>query len=80
MRRYINRWTVLCAWTALMGIVWALFTPRGVSVGSFTLLSLTGPILMLGASMLWSTHQPTPSLRQVRVEMEHSGATGRVPR
>ncbi|MBP1635142.1 MAG: hypothetical protein H6Q10_1716, partial [Acidobacteria bacterium] len=33
-----------CAWVALMGIVWALFVPGRLSVGTFTLLSLSGPL------------------------------------
>ncbi len=47
MTRYVNRWTGLLAWAALMGIVWAIFVPRGLSVGTFTLLGLTGPLALL---------------------------------
>jgi len=57
-----------------MGIVWALFVPRGVSVTSFTLLSLTGASFMVAASALWSAHKPTPSIRQTRAALEASEA------
>ena len=80
MARYINRWTSLCAWAVLMGIVWALFVPRAVSVGNFTLLGLAGAFLMVAVSMLWSAHDPTPSLRQARVAMEAAEATARTQR
>jgi hypothetical protein len=70
MTGYVNRWTMLCAWAVLMGIVWALFVPRGVSITGFTLLGLTGTILIVAASTLWSAHQPTPSLGQTRVALE----------
>jgi peptidoglycan/LPS O-acetylase OafA/YrhL len=80
MTRYINRWTTLCAWAVLMGIVWALFVPRGVSITSFTLLGLTGAVFMVAASALWSAHQPTPSLRQTRVALEAAEAAARTGR
>jgi hypothetical protein len=70
--RYVNRWTALYAWATLMGIVWTVFVPRGVSVGSFILLSLTGPLLVVAASMLWSAHLPTPSLGQMRGEPDRT--------
>ncbi len=62
MTRYANRWTALLAWAALMGIVWAVFVPRGLSVGTFTMLVLTGPLAMLTMSAVWATHRPSPSL------------------
>jgi len=80
MTRYITRWTALLAWAALMAIVWVLFVPRGLSIGSFTLLSLTGPFLLIVASMVWSNQRPTPSLRQTRVELEATEAATRARR
>jgi hypothetical protein len=35
------------AWAALMLIVWALFVPRGLPVDTFTLLALTGPLVLI---------------------------------
>ena len=70
MTRYVNRWTALLGWTALMAIVWALFVPKGLSVGTFTLLSLTGPILLLSASALWRVQRPSPSIRQLRATLD----------
>lgn len=69
MTRHL-RWAALCAWVALMGIVWAVFVPKGLSVGTFTLLSLSGPILLIAASMLWTAHRPAPSARQARAGAE----------
>lgn len=67
MTRYANRWTGLLAWAALMGIVWAIFVPRGLSVGTFTLLGLTGPLALLAGSAVWTAHRPSPSVGQTRV-------------
>jgi hypothetical protein len=80
MTGYINRWTMLGAWAVLMGIVWALFVPRGVSVATFTLLGLTGAVVVVVASALWSAHQPTPSLRQARVTLEAEEAAAKARR
>jgi hypothetical protein len=66
MNRYTNRWTALLAWAALMGIVWAIFVPRGLSVGTFTLLGLTGPIALLTGSAVWGARRPSPSIGQIR--------------
>ena len=49
VNRLVNRWTAVFGWAILMLIVWALFVPRGLSVGSFTLLCAAGPILWLPA-------------------------------
>ena len=55
----------LAAWVALMCIVWALFVPKGLSVGTFTLLTLSGPLLLAAVSMLRSPRQPAQSVRQL---------------
>jgi hypothetical protein len=62
MTRYANRWTALLAWATLMSIVWAIFVPRGLSVGTFTLLALTGPVALFTGSAVWGAHRPSPSL------------------
>lgn len=70
MIRYVNRWTAMFGWVALMAIVWELFVPKGLSVGSFTLLTLTGPIVLLAGSVLWGVHRPSPSVREMRATLE----------
>lgn len=78
MTRYLNRWIALCAWLVLMGIVWALFVPRALSVGSFSLLVVTGPLLVIVLSMLWRSQQPSPSVGQQRVQDDAAEAAARV--
>ncbi len=80
MTGYINRWTMVGAWAVLMGVVWALFVPHGVSVINFVLLSLTGVVFVVAASALWSAHEPTPSLGQTRVTLEADEAAARARR
>jgi len=67
MTRYVNRWTALLAWAALTGIVWASFVPRGLSVGTFILLALSGPIVLVTLTGLWGALRPSPSVGQARV-------------
>ena len=78
MTRYANRWTALLAWAALMGIVWSIFVPRGLSVGTFTLLTLTGPLALLTGTALWGAHRPVPSVGQTRVGAEAAEAAASV--
>ncbi len=47
-----------CAWLVLMFIVWSLFTPKGLSLGSWILLGLTGPLLLLVVSRLTRSRRP----------------------
>lgn len=37
-------WSASYAWLVLMAIVWDLFVPKGLSVGTFTLLTLAGAL------------------------------------
>ena len=69
MTRYISRWPALFGWMALMGIVWALFVPRGLSVTTFALLTLTGPLVLFVVSALWRVQRPSPSIRQIRATL-----------
>ena len=50
-------WSAACAWLALMGIVWALFVPKGLSVGTFTMCSLAGPLALLAGRWSWNALQ-----------------------
>jgi hypothetical protein len=48
--------SALSAWAVLMLIVWALFVPRGLPIDTFSLLTLTGPLVLLAAdvaSRMW---------------------------
>jgi hypothetical protein len=38
------------AWLVLMAIVWALFVPKGLSVGTFTLFTLAAPLALLATA------------------------------
>jgi hypothetical protein len=46
-----------------MGIVWALFVPKGLSVGTFTLFSAAGPLSLLAAARAWRAARPAHSAR-----------------
>jgi hypothetical protein len=70
MTRYVNRWTALFGWTTLMSIVWALFVPRGLSVLTFTMLGLTGPLVLVAGSALWRAQRPSLSIRQIRATLD----------
>jgi len=70
MTKLVNRWIALLGWTALMSIVWALFVPRGLSVISFVLLSLTGPLVLVVGSAFWRAQRPSPSIRQIRAALD----------
>jgi hypothetical protein len=80
MTRYANRWTALLAWAALMGIVWTIFVPRGLSVGTFTLLALTGPLALLTGSAVWGAHRPSPSLGNTAAPIDAAEAASLVRR
>jgi hypothetical protein len=73
-------WIVVLGWTALMAIVWALFVPKGLSVGSFILLGLSGPLALVGTSVLWRAQRPSPSVGQLLADLEAAPARPRDPR
>lgn len=56
-------WSASCAWLALMGIVWALFVPKGLSVGTFTLFSVAGSLSLLAAARAWRAARPAHPAR-----------------
>jgi hypothetical protein len=70
MTRYLNRWTMLCGWLVLMGIVYALSVPRTLAVGSFWVLAMTGPLTVVVLSLLWRSLEPAPSVGQQRVQLD----------
>jgi hypothetical protein len=73
MTTNVSRWPAVLGWTVLMSIVWALFVPKGLSAGTFTLLTLTGPLLLVSSWALWNAQRPSPSIRQIRATLESSG-------
>ena len=64
-------------WVVLMAIVWAAFVPGAVSVVSFAVLALTGPLAVIVLSMLWRSQQPAPSVGQQRVQVEEAETASR---
>lgn len=64
----INRW--FFAWVVAMLIVWALFVPGRLSVGTFTLLAGAGALALLAGSALWRAQRPSPSIRQLRAQAD----------
>ncbi len=77
MTRHLNRWTAVFGWAVLMLIVWALFVPKGISTGTFTLFGLTGALLLISGSVLWRTQQQwAPSIRQTRAMEDAAGSAG----
>ncbi len=63
-----------------MAIVWALFVPKGLSVGSFVLLSLIGPLALVCTSVLWRVQRPSTSVGQMLADLEAAPAHPRDPR
>ena len=77
MTRCLNRWTVLFGWLVLMGVVYALLVPQSLAVGSFWVLAMTGPLLVVVLSLLWSSLEPEPSVGQQRVQVDEAEAAAR---
>lgn len=80
MNRFLNRWTALCAWIVLMGAAWVLLVPGAMSVSSFAVVALTGPLLVVVLSMLWRSQQPEPSVGQRRVEADEADMAAKAKR
>jgi hypothetical protein len=70
MTTYVNRWTVVLGWTALMTVAWTVLVPGWLSTSSFIMLCLTGPVLLVAGSALLSAQRPSPSIRQVRAMLD----------
>ena len=54
----------------MMFIVWNLLVPGGLSVGTFIVLCLAGPLLTVAGVMFWNAQRPSPSIRQVRATLD----------
>jgi len=57
---------------ALMAIVWSLFAPKGLTVDSFSLLVMSGPVLLVTTSTLWRSRRlvALSSTRRARFSAE----------
>ena len=64
------RWFAVLGWAVLMLIVWSLFVPKGLSVGTFTLLAFTGAVVAMACVVLWRAQRPEPSIRQIRAALD----------
>ena len=70
MSRQMTRWAMLCGWAVTMSVVWNLFVPRGLSIGSFVLLCLAGPALVVAATVFLIAQAPSQSVRQIRARLD----------
>jgi hypothetical protein len=66
--------TAWCAWVTLMGIVWLLFVPRGLTFGAFSLLVVFGSVLLAAASKLRSAYRPALSTGRTKLEADRQEA------
>ena len=80
MTTYVNRWTGLIGWATLMAIVWALVVPRGLSVLTFTMLALMGPLFLVVGPALWRAQRPSPSIGQILADLDAPRPATRVSR
>jgi hypothetical protein len=77
MRRFVNQWSLLCAWAALMGAAWVALVPAFLSVSSLIVLTLSGPVFILAGSTVLGAHRQELSPGQARGEIEAAEAAGR---
>jgi hypothetical protein len=62
--RYLNRWSLSCIWVAAMTVLWFNLVPSVLSVSTWVVATIAGPVLLIGAGTFWETARPTPSFRQ----------------
>ncbi len=77
MTGYLNRWTALGGWVVVMVVAWMLYVPTGISVSSFAVMAVTGPLVVLMLSALWRSQQPVPSVGQRRAEEDEAERTAK---
>lgn len=68
--RNVNRWSVTSVWVAAMMVVWFALVPNALSVSSWVMAIVGGPILLISAATLWENSRPTPSFGQLRAVAE----------
>lgn len=64
--RYLNRWSMSCLWVAVMSVAWFALVPSVLSLSSWAMAMIGGPVLLVGAAMLWESSRPTPSFGQAQ--------------
>jgi hypothetical protein len=64
--QYVNRWSLSAVWVAAMVVAWFALVPGALSVSSWALAVIGGPILLVGAATFWESSRPTPSFGQSR--------------
>lgn len=70
MSKQVTWSVILFGWVLMMSIVWNLFVPRGLSVGTFVLLCLAPPVLVLAARVILDSQAPSQSVRQIRATLD----------
>lgn len=63
---YLNRWSMSCLWVAAMIVAWFTLVPGVVSPSTWVVLTLGGPIVLVGAAAFAESSGPTPSLGQTQ--------------
>jgi O-antigen ligase len=77
MKRYLNRWSALVVWAAVIGGLWIALVPGVLSASSLVMLALAGPALVIVAFSVRSAGAPEQSVRQARVEEDSAATTVR---
>jgi hypothetical protein len=62
--RYLNRWSMSCTWVAAMIVAWFALVPGVLSLSTWVIATLAGPVLLVAAGALWDGGRQTPSFRQ----------------
>jgi predicted lipid-binding transport protein (Tim44 family) len=74
MAKYLNRWSALCAWCAVMGGVWVGLVPGSLSLSSFVPLALTGAVLLVAVPTFLEARRPAPSMGQAFAQADAGDA------
>jgi hypothetical protein len=74
--KYLNRWSLSCIWVAVSAVAWIALVPSVLSVSSWAMAAVAGPIFIVSAATYWETSRPTPSFRQSQVEAEAANPAG----
>lgn len=68
--RYLNRWSVSCAWVVAMIVAWFTLVPNMLSASTWAVGMVAGPVLLVGAATFREAGRPTPSFRQTQAESD----------
>lgn len=61
---YLNRWSMSGLWVAAMVVAWFTLVPGVISASTWVVLTLGGPVVLVGVAVLVESSRPTPSLGQ----------------